>query len=82
MKKKYFKKKDILDIGCNAGYFTISLAEHFHPKMILGIDIDGILIHKARKVLVERNAELSGHGHCDSRARSEQTHATAGASQQ
>lgn len=32
MKKKYFKKKDILDIGCNAGYFTISLAEHSTPR--------------------------------------------------
>ena len=70
MKKKYFKKKDILDIGCNAGYFTISLAEHFHPKMILGIDIDGILIQKARRVIIERAAELSRDGTQKSLARS------------
>lgn len=64
MKKKYFKKRDVLDIGCNAGYFTISLAEHFHPRMIVGIDIDGILVQKARKVLQARAVELSGR--CDS----------------
>ena len=60
MKKKYFKKRDALDIGCNAGYFTFSLAEHFRPRMIVGIDIDGILVQKARKVVQARAVELSG----------------------
>lgn len=46
-----FKDKDILDIGCNAGHMTISVARKLHPKSILGIDIDKNLISRARKNL-------------------------------
>lgn len=46
-----FKDKDILDIGCNAGHMTISVARKLHPKSIVGIDIDKNLISRARKNL-------------------------------
>ena len=59
LKKRYFKNKSVLDIGCNAGYLTISLAEQFKPKMILGVDIDGALIVKARNILSMRANEHS-----------------------
>lgn len=59
LKKQYFRKKIILDIGCNAGYLTIALAHQFRPRMMLGIDLDGSLIAKARKVLSFRANELS-----------------------
>ena len=52
LKKQYFRKKIVLDIGCNAGYLTIALAHQFRPRMIFGIDLDGVLIAKARKVFV------------------------------
>ena len=54
LKKRYFKNKSVLDIGCNVGYLTISLAE-----MILGVDIDGALIVKARNILNMRANEHS-----------------------
>jgi len=59
LKKQYFRKKIVLDIGCNAGYLTIALAHQFRPRMIFGIDLDGVLIAKARKVLSFRANELS-----------------------
>ena len=59
IKKKYIKKRTVLDIGCNAGYLTIAIASQLRPRMILGIDLDGILISKARKMLSFRANELS-----------------------
>lgn len=38
-----------MDIGCNAGIFAITLALHFKPKKVVGIDIDKHLIRAARK---------------------------------
>lgn len=46
-----FKDKDILDIGCNAGQIAIFIAKHFQSKSMVGIDIDPILISKARRNL-------------------------------
>lgn len=44
-----FESKDILDIGCNIGHVTLSVARDFGAKSILGIDIDPKLISIARK---------------------------------
>lgn len=46
-----FQNKDILDIGCNVGHMTITVARNFAPKSILGIDIDQSLIVRARRNL-------------------------------
>lgn len=45
----WFEKKNVLDIGCNAGIFAISLALQFNPKKVVGVDIDPHLIRAARK---------------------------------
>jgi 7SK snRNA methylphosphate capping enzyme len=45
----WFVNKSILDIGCNSGRFTISLARRFHPKRVIGFDMDRHLIGAARK---------------------------------
>ncbi|KAL3268384.1 hypothetical protein HHI36_007500 [Cryptolaemus montrouzieri] len=44
-----FEGKDILDIGCNIGHVTLSVARDFDAKTVLGIDIDDKLISIARK---------------------------------
>ncbi|KAK9890614.1 hypothetical protein WA026_011977 [Henosepilachna vigintioctopunctata] len=44
-----FEGKDILDIGCNIGHVTLSVARDFGAKTVLGIDIDDKLISIARK---------------------------------
>ncbi|XP_072379279.1 7SK snRNA methylphosphate capping enzyme-like isoform X1 [Diabrotica undecimpunctata] len=44
-----FENKDILDIGCNIGHVTLSVARDFGAKSIVGIDIDQKLISIARK---------------------------------
>jgi 7SK snRNA methylphosphate capping enzyme len=43
----YFLNKEVLDIGCNDGSFTILVAMKFFPSEIVGIDIDYKLINKA-----------------------------------
>lgn len=47
--KSLFKDKDCLDLGCNIGHITLTIAKEFEPKKIVGVDIDGNLINVARK---------------------------------
>ncbi|VDM52257.1 unnamed protein product [Angiostrongylus costaricensis] len=49
MRKEWFEKKSVLDIGCNVGFLTLSIARDFAPRRILGIDIDEHLVGVARK---------------------------------
>lgn len=49
LKKEWFEKKSVLDIGCNAGYLTLSIAKEYQPRNIIGIDIDAHLVGVARK---------------------------------
>lgn len=44
-----FKGKDVLDLGCNIGHITLTIAKEWEPKKIVGVDIDGNLINVARK---------------------------------
>ena len=44
-----FSGKDVLDLGCNIGHITLTIAKEFEPKKIVGVDIDGNLINVARK---------------------------------
>lgn len=48
-RKKLFMQKDILDIGCNIGHITLSIARDFGARSVTGIDIDRTLINIARK---------------------------------
>ncbi|KAL3626500.1 hypothetical protein CASFOL_030049 [Castilleja foliolosa] len=51
VKKEWFEGKDCLDIGCNSGLITISLAKKFGCRSILGVDIDGARIEDANWTL-------------------------------
>ncbi|XAR53361.1 Histone-lysine N-methyltransferase [Bertholletia excelsa] len=46
-KKEWFESKDCLDIGCNDGTITITIAKKFGCQSILGVDIDGGRIEDA-----------------------------------
>ncbi|KAJ8683095.1 hypothetical protein QAD02_018887 [Eretmocerus hayati] len=48
-RKELFAGKDVLDIGCNIGHITLSVARDFSVRSITGIDIDKKLIGIARK---------------------------------
>ncbi|XP_078697315.1 7SK snRNA methylphosphate capping enzyme-like [Branchiostoma floridae x Branchiostoma belcheri] len=45
----WFKGLDVLDIGCNAGHLTLSIARDYAPRKIVGMDIDQNLIRVARR---------------------------------
>lgn len=46
-KKEWFWNKCCIDIGCNSGHLTFSMAEKFGPRCLLGVDVDQELIHRA-----------------------------------
>lgn len=49
LRPEWFEGKDVLDLGCNSGHLTLYVAKRLRPARILGLDIDGGLIHAARK---------------------------------
>ncbi|KAI5662794.1 hypothetical protein M9H77_22117 [Catharanthus roseus] len=51
MKKEWFEGKDCLDIGCNSGVITISIARKFGCRSILGVDIDLARVEDAYRTL-------------------------------
>jgi tRNA G46 methylase TrmB len=55
----WFAGKSVLDIGCNEGVLTLSLACKFVTKSMLGVDIDAVLIGKASKALGSLRGQLA-----------------------
>lgn len=51
LKPEWFRRKKVLDLGCNTGHVTLAIAKHWNPTHILGLDIDGGLIRAARQNL-------------------------------
>ncbi|KAG7484029.1 hypothetical protein MATL_G00044900 [Megalops atlanticus] len=49
MRPEWFRGKDVLDLGCNTGHLTLSIARNWRPARIVGLDIDGGLVHAARQ---------------------------------
>ncbi|XP_053122366.1 7SK snRNA methylphosphate capping enzyme [Hemicordylus capensis] len=49
MKPEWFEGKEVLDVGCNVGHLTLSVAKKWGPTRMVGVDIDGALIHSARQ---------------------------------
>ena len=48
---KFFKNKEVLDVGCHCGVFTLQLFRRFQPRLCVGVDIDPNLISRAIKSL-------------------------------
>ncbi|XP_073507176.1 7SK snRNA methylphosphate capping enzyme [Phyllobates terribilis] len=49
LRPEWFRGKAVLDIGCNVGHLTLSVALKLEPAQIVGLDIDGSLIQAARQ---------------------------------
>uniref|UniRef100_A0A672PJR6 RNA methyltransferase n=1 Tax=Sinocyclocheilus grahami TaxID=75366 RepID=A0A672PJR6_SINGR len=47
MDPEWFRGKEVLDLGCNTGHLTLSIAKNWRPARIVGLDIDTALIHAA-----------------------------------
>jgi len=48
---KWFEGKRVLDIGCNEGLVSLSVAVNFKPNSVIGIDIDPHLVDQAQRKL-------------------------------
>lgn len=55
---EWFRGKKVLDVGCNVGHVTLTIAKNWSPAHILGMDIDGSMIHAARQNLRHFLSEL------------------------
>ncbi|KAF8072586.1 RNA methyltransferase [Scenedesmus sp. PABB004] len=55
----WFKGADVLDVGCNEGFVTLSLAMGFGTRSIVGVDIDPVLVAKACANLARCRTELT-----------------------
>ncbi|KAI4895642.1 hypothetical protein NFI96_019657, partial [Prochilodus magdalenae] len=49
LKPEWFEGKEVLDLGCNTGRLTLTIAKNWRPSRIVGLDIDGSLIHAAKQ---------------------------------
>lgn len=58
LRREWFEGKDVLDLGCNSGHLTLYIAKMLRPTRILGLDIDGGLVHAARKNIRHYLSEL------------------------
>jgi SAM-dependent methyltransferase len=58
----WFRGAAVLDVGCSAGYVAIQIAERCAVRSVLGVDIDGALILRARELLAARAAMLANCG--------------------
>ncbi|XP_015260770.1 PREDICTED: 7SK snRNA methylphosphate capping enzyme-like [Cyprinodon variegatus] len=45
----WFREKTVLDVGCGAGHMTLAISRKFGPAHILGVELDGRLVHAARQ---------------------------------
>ena len=57
--RTWFANKKVLDIGCNEGLLTLSLACKFGCKAVTGVDIDSVLVAKACKALSALRSQLA-----------------------
>ncbi|CAE7713094.1 unnamed protein product, partial [Symbiodinium pilosum] len=46
--KSFFKRKEVLDIGCNAGLVSLAMAREFSVARVVGMDLDADLIEAAQ----------------------------------
>ncbi|KAI5089028.1 7SK snRNA methylphosphate capping enzyme [Silurus meridionalis] len=46
---EWFQGKEVLDLGCNTGHVTLTIAKNWRPARIVGLDIDSTLIHAAKQ---------------------------------
>lgn len=51
LRREWFEGKACIDIGCNEGRVTATIAERFQPRIIIGIDKDGLLIDSAQSLV-------------------------------
>ena len=63
LQRAWFEGRRVLDIGCNSGVITFAMAEHFAPRSILGVDIDGHLVSRALKRLARLRSEDTAPAH-------------------
>ncbi|XP_057245063.1 7SK snRNA methylphosphate capping enzyme, partial [Malurus melanocephalus] len=49
LRPEWFAGKEVLDVGCNVGHLTLSIAKRWAPSRVVGLDIDGRLIRSARQ---------------------------------
>ena len=58
MQARWFRGREVLDVGCNEGLVTLAVAAAFGCRRTTGVDIDGALVKRARRCGVCREGIL------------------------
>ena len=61
MRAEWFHHRDCLDIGCNAGLVTASIARVYGCKTMQGVDIDPELVKRAERLVRSQGPPLPAH---------------------
>jgi 7SK snRNA methylphosphate capping enzyme len=56
-----FAGKDVLDVGCNEGVVSLSVWARFKPRTLVGVDLDGALVARARRHLDDFRTKRQTH---------------------
>ncbi|XP_027488345.1 LOW QUALITY PROTEIN: 7SK snRNA methylphosphate capping enzyme [Corapipo altera] len=62
LRPEWFAGKEVLDVGCNVGHLTLSIAKRWGPSRVVGLDIDGRLVRSARQNIRHYLSEGLGEG--------------------
>ncbi|KAM4677692.1 7SK snRNA methylphosphate capping enzyme isoform 1-T4 [Discoglossus pictus] len=65
LRPEWLQGKAVLDIGCNVGHVTLSVAKDLGASRVVGLDIDGSLVHSARQNIrhyISEGAKKGGGG--------------------
>ena len=57
----WFRGRDCLDIGCNAGRLTIAIARKFGVASMVGVDIDAKLVARAKEQIQPLRPKISNY---------------------
>uniref|UniRef100_UPI00358F38C7 7SK snRNA methylphosphate capping enzyme-like n=1 Tax=Myxine glutinosa TaxID=7769 RepID=UPI00358F38C7 len=49
LRAEWFTGRHVLDIGCNVGHVTLTIAKHWKPARCVGLDIDPALVAAAQR---------------------------------
>lgn len=64
LRREWFEGRRCIDVGCNEGLVSLTLAVRFRTASFLGVDIDGALVHNAHlklRRLQRAAAEAAAH---------------------
>ena len=68
-RREWFEGRRCLDVGCNEGLVSLSVAVRFKPASMVGVDVDGWLVRKANEKLARLRRSAAREAEADEATR-------------